>query len=89
MRDILHQNADSIASANASSLEGGGDFVHKADYIRVGELFGAFRLVQDERATVGSALRPFLNAIEDPAAGDCFINLRTGNLGQWSHASVE
>jgi hypothetical protein len=66
VRNILHKNADAIAAANSAGLQIGGDAIHQANDIRVGEILGLISLVEYEGASVWFTLRPVLNAIEDP-----------------------
>ena len=89
MRNILHENTDAIATANASGFQIGRNAIHQPNDIRVSEFLGLIILVQYEGASVWFTLRPVLDAIEDPTPRNRAISRRTGNLGQWRHASVE
>lgn len=89
MRNILHENPDAISSLNATRLEAGSDPIHELKNIGIGEFLRTFRVIQDEGASARVALGPLRNAIENPASGNRGIHRWAGNLGQWSHASVE
>src|SRR5918992_2354403 len=85
LRDVLHQDADTIAGHDAFArkrLLDGGDF---SQDVRITVLFDTVLMIHRERETVRKPLRPFFDAIEDPCWLRKLDNGRPRNLGQAPH----
>jgi hypothetical protein len=68
VRDILHQDAYTVALVNASRFKIGGNAIRKPKNVRVGVFLKPIRVVENECGALWTLLRPLVDLIEDPTA---------------------